>query len=126
MRDQDADLVVLLIDKCLAFGGALALLEPGRKNSRAGVRGSFHLDKIETSLVLRAIFVVTLDLSGDRLLMANSEKVRILEEHEDCKVTATYIARDGPKVDAQALSLFEDSFVTVIVGDLVDHIQVTK
>jgi hypothetical protein len=31
MRDQDADLVILLIDKCLAFAGALALFESGQE-----------------------------------------------------------------------------------------------
>jgi len=41
MSDQDADLVVLLIDKCLAFAGTLAFLEPRSKSSFGSTRGSF-------------------------------------------------------------------------------------
>jgi hypothetical protein len=102
--------------------GCACVVRTRSKNSLANFRGSFHLAEIETSLILRAIFVATLDLSGERLLVTNSNKERILDEHEDREVTATYITRDGPKVDPQALSLFEDSFVTVLVG----HVQVTK
>jgi hypothetical protein len=78
MSDQDADLVAISIDKRLTFAGTLTLLEPRPKGSFANLRGGFYIGKRETLLVARAVFVVTLDLPRNRLLLTDFDQIRVL------------------------------------------------